>query len=32
MKKFIAVIMGLIITAGIVCGFGFVSRRGGKRV
>lgn len=30
MKKFIVVIMGLIITAGIVCGFGFVSRRGGK--
>ena len=26
MKKFIAVIMGLIITAGLVCGFGFVSR------
>lgn len=30
MKKFIVVIMGLIITAGIVCGFGFVSRRDGK--
>lgn len=30
MKKILTVIIGLIITAGIVCGFGFVSRRDGK--